>query len=76
MGISTSGNSKNVVVAFEKAKTNGLTTIALTGAGGGKLATLSDILIDVPSTSTPRIQEIRICLYHFLCEEVVKAMAG
>jgi len=76
LGISTSGNSKNVVAAFEKAKQMGLSTIALTGQGGGKLAALSDILIDVPSTSTPRIQEVHICLYHFLCEEVEKAMAG
>ena len=75
LGISTSGNSKNVVAAFEKAKQMGLSTIALTGQGGGKLAALSDILIDVPSTSTPRIQEVHICLYHFLCEEVEKAMA-
>lgn len=76
LGISTSGNSKNVVAAFEKAKAKGLTTIALTGAGGGKLANLADILLDVPATSTPRIQEVHICLYHYLCEKVEEAMAG
>lgn len=76
LGISTSGNSKNVVAAFEKAKAKGLKTIALTGAGGGKLGELADILLDVPSTSTPRIQEVHISLYHYLCEKVEEEMVG
>lgn len=75
LGISTSGNSKNVVAAFEKAKSKGLSTIALTGAGGGKLGELADILLDVPSSSTPRIQEAHICLYHYFCEKVEEALA-
>ncbi|BAI76922.1 phosphoheptose isomerase (plasmid) [Azospirillum sp. B510] len=70
LGLSTSGNSKNVVAAFEVARTMGMTTIAMTGEGGGKLAALSDILLDVPSRSTPLIQQAHICLYHHLCERV------
>lgn len=70
LGLSTSGNSINVVKAFEEAKKIGMTTIAMTGQGGGKLAALSDILLDVPSRSTPAIQQAHICLYHYLCEVV------
>ncbi|MGC2855094.1 SIS domain-containing protein [Novispirillum sp. DQ9] len=70
IGLSTSGNSKNIVAAAEKARARGLTVIALTGAGGGKLAALADILLAAPSTDTPRIQEVHIALYHFLCEQV------
>jgi D-sedoheptulose 7-phosphate isomerase len=69
-GISTSGNSKNVIAALEKAKSLGMSTIAMTGQGGGKLAPLADILLDVPSRATPRIQEVHICLYHYICQEV------
>jgi len=70
LGISTSGNSINVIGAFEVARAMGMTTIALTGAGGGKLADLAEILIDVPSSSTPLVQQVHICLYHYLCEQV------
>ncbi len=70
LGISTSGNSMNVVNAFEAARLAGMTTIGLTGRGGGKMATVSDILIDVPSLRTPDIQQVHICLYHYLCEAV------
>ncbi|MBP7251865.1 MAG: SIS domain-containing protein [Alphaproteobacteria bacterium] len=73
-GISTSGNSANVVAAFTKAKTLGLTTIAMTGEGGGKLAALTDILIDVPSRHTPYIQQVHLCLYHYICEAVEAAL--
>jgi D-sedoheptulose 7-phosphate isomerase len=69
-GLSTSGNSRNVIEAFRCAKALGMTTVALTGQGGGKLAAQSDILLDVPSRSTPRIQEAHIALYHFICERV------
>jgi len=75
LGISTSGNSRNVVAAFEQARTLGMTTIAMTGEGGGKLAALSDILLDVPSRSTPLIQQGHICLYHHLCERVEAQLA-
>lgn len=70
IGLSTSGNSKNILAAAEKARAKGLTVIALTGAGGGKLAAQADILLAAPSTDTPRIQEVHIALYHFLCEQV------
>jgi D-sedoheptulose 7-phosphate isomerase len=70
LGISTSGNSKNVLLAFESAHKLGMTTIALTGEGGGKLAVKSDILLDVPSRSTPLIQQVHICIYHYLCERI------
>ena len=70
LGLSTSGNSANVVHAFEEARKKGMTTIGMTGLGGGKLAALSDILLDAPSRSTPAIQQIHVCLYHYLCEEV------
>jgi D-sedoheptulose 7-phosphate isomerase len=70
LGLSTSGNSANVVRAFETARDMGMATIAMTGQGGGKLAAVSDILIDVPSKRTPDIQQVHICLYHYLCEMV------
>lgn len=75
LGISTSGNSRNVIAAFEVAKSLGMTTIAMTGEGGGKLAGMSDILLDVPSRSTPLIQQVHICLYHYLCEQVEARLA-
>ncbi len=70
LGISTSGNSKNVVLAARKAKEMNLETICLTGEGGGELGKYSDILIDVPSKKTPRIQELHIMIYHYICEKV------
>lgn len=75
-GISTSGNSANVLQAFTQAKTMGMHTIGLTGAGGGKMAGLSDILLDVPSHDTPRIQELHICGYHFICAELEKKLSA
>lgn len=75
IGISTSGNSGNVVDAFRVAKDIGMTTIGLTGEGGGKMAELTDILIDVPSRSTPMIQQVHICLYHHICEQVEARLA-
>lgn len=75
LALSTSGNSPNVVKACAKAKALAMYTIALTGAGGGMLKDVADILIDVPSTSTPRIQEAHLCLYHYICQEVEAALA-
>lgn len=69
-GLSTSGNSPNVVAAFVMAKKMGMTTLGMTGQGGGKMAAHSDILIDVPSKHTPDIQQVHICLYHYVCEQV------
>lgn len=70
VGISTSGNSKNVVEAMTCARELGLFTIAFTGATGGKLRGLVDVLIDVPSEDTPRIQECHILAGHALCDVV------
>lgn len=75
-GISTSGNSGNVVQALEAAQNLEMKTIALTGQGGGKLAAVADLLIDVPSLSTPRIQELHLPIYHYLCEQVEARIAA
>ena len=68
VGISTSGNSPNVVKAVEEAKAKGLRTIAFTGQGGGRLAELCDVTLAVPSKVTARIQEMHILVGHILCE--------
>jgi len=73
-GISTSGNSANVIAALETARKLGMATIGLTGAGGGRMATLCDALLAVPSSATPRIQEVHLCLYHFICAEVERRL--
>jgi D-sedoheptulose 7-phosphate isomerase len=70
IGISTSGNSSNVVKAFEVAKEMGMKTVALTGNDGGGLAKMADLSLIVSSTSTPRIQEAHILIGHILCEMV------
>jgi D-sedoheptulose 7-phosphate isomerase len=70
VGLSTSGNSGNIVKAFEAARAKGVVTIGLTGEGGGKMAELSDYLFAVPSKTTPRIQESHILLGHIICELV------
>ncbi|GHV53812.1 phosphoheptose isomerase [Deltaproteobacteria bacterium] len=67
IGISTSGNSENVVRAFHAARENSLVTLGLTGRDGGKLAELSDIFINVPEESTALVQEIHITIGHMLC---------
>jgi D-sedoheptulose 7-phosphate isomerase len=76
LGISTSGNSKNVIAAFEQARALDMKTIALTGEGGGRLAALSDYLFAVPSRSTPLIQQAHLCLYHYLCQSIEAELAG
>lgn len=68
--ISTSGNSRNVLAAAEKARDMSMSVLAMTGEGGGKLRDLADIRLAVPSTITPRIQEMHIMLYHNICERV------
>jgi D-sedoheptulose 7-phosphate isomerase len=70
IGLSTSGNSKNIVLAFEQARKNGMLTVGFTGASGGAIKDLSDYLINVPSTDTPRIQESHIMLGHIICQLV------
>lgn len=69
-GLSTSGNSANVIKAIEKANKMGITTIAFTGETGGKMNGLSNYLINIPSTDTPRIQECHMLLGHTICELV------
>ncbi|WP_425460370.1 D-sedoheptulose 7-phosphate isomerase [Fluviispira sanaruensis] len=69
-GISTSGNSKNVLNAVEVAKSKGMSIIGMTGNQGGKLAALCDIAIRVPSDHTPNIQECHIMIAHIICEIV------
>jgi D-sedoheptulose 7-phosphate isomerase len=68
--LSTSGNSKNVIEALIAAKHLGMTTIGMTGEGGGCMASHCDVLIDVPSRVTPRVQEMHLVIYHFLCEQI------
>jgi D-sedoheptulose 7-phosphate isomerase len=70
VGISTSGNSGNIVKAFEKCKELKVITIGFTGLAGGKMKDLSDYLINVPSSDTPRIQESHILVGHIICELV------
>jgi len=70
VGLSTSGNSTNIVNAFQTAKEKGMVTIAFTGASGGKLKNLSDYLINIPSDDTPRIQESHITVGHIICQFV------
>jgi len=70
MGLSTSGNSPNIVKAFETARAKNIITVGFTGNGGGKLGELSHFLLDIPSKNTPRIQESHIMIGHIICELV------
>ena len=70
IGLSTSGNSKNILNAVEAAKEKKTITIGFTGATGGKMKEVSNYLINVPSTDTPRIQESHIMIGHIICELV------
>ena len=76
VGISTSGNSKNILNAFEVAKEMGVKIIAMTGETGGAMKDYADILLNAPSKDTPRIQESHIMLGHIICELVETAMFG
>ncbi len=69
-GISTSGTSLNIIKAFEVAREIGIKTVALTGNEGGSLIRLADYALIVPSSSTPRIQEVHVLIGHILCELV------
>ena len=70
IGLSTSGNSTNIVKAFETAREKNITTVGFTGEGGGKMKPLSDYLVSIPSKNTPRIQEAHMLLGHIICELV------
>ena len=76
IGISTSGNSQNIINAFESAKAKGITTVALTGRDGGKMAQMADYALIVPSNATPRIQESHILIGHILCDIIEKELFG
>lgn len=70
VGLSTSGNSKNIIKAFEKAREKKITTVGFTGESGGGMRSWSDYLINVPSGDTPRIQESHIMAGHIICQLV------
>lgn len=70
VGLSTSGNSVNIIKAFEIAREKGVVTVGFTGDTGGKMKELSDYLLNVPSSNTPRIQESHIMLGHIICQLV------
>jgi D-sedoheptulose 7-phosphate isomerase len=75
VGITTSGNSANVLKALGVARTKGMATIGLTGQGGGKMKPLCDVCLCVPSASTPRVQEMHIVAGHLICELAEAALA-
>ena len=74
IGLSTSGNSQNVIRAFEEANAKNIITVGLTGISGGKLAAVSDHIIRVPSDDTPRIQESHILIGHIICELIESSL--
>lgn len=76
IGISTSGNSKNIINAFEVAKQKGIKTVALVGRDGGEMAKMADIALIIPSESTPRIQESHILIGHIICDIIEKEIFG
>lgn len=76
IGLSTSGNSTNIVNAFKVCHEKAITTVAFTGADGGRMRELSKLLVNVPSTDTPRIQEAHITIGHIICELVEEEIFG
>lgn len=76
IGISTSGNSANVIEAIKECKDKGLTVVGLTGEKGGKMAEMCDYCIKVPSNETPRIQEAHILIGHIICSVVEEGIFG
>jgi D-sedoheptulose 7-phosphate isomerase len=70
IGLSTSGNSKNIVAALDQAKAMEITTIGFTGSHGGQIKGIADFLVNVPSDDTPRIQESHITIGHIICQLV------
>jgi len=74
IGLSTSGNSANIIAAFEQARKMGIKTVGFTGDGGGKMKAFSDYLVAVPSSDTPRIQESHITLGHIVCQLVEESL--
>jgi len=76
IGISTSGNSANVIEALKECKDKGIITVGLTGEKGGKMAEVCDYCIKVPSNETPRVQEVHILIGHIICAVVEEAIFG
>ena len=76
VGLSTSGNSANIVKAFEVAREKGIKTVGFTGESDGKMKELSDYLVNVPSNDTPRIQEAHIMVGHIICQLVEEQYFG
>ena len=76
IGLSTSGNSENIINALSTAKKNGIKTVSLIGKGGGKMKGIADIDIIIPSANTPRIQECHLMILHIICEIVEENMFG
>lgn len=76
VGLSTSGNSKNILKAFEIARSKGLVTVALTGTTGGLMNGVADFLLNIPSVDTARIQECHIMIGHILCQLVEERLFG
>lgn len=74
VALSTSGNSGNIIKAMKTAKAAGMKTIGFTGETGGEMKSISDILINIPSTDTPRIQESHITVGHIICELVESSL--
>ena len=74
VGISTSGNSPNVVKAMQNAKEIGMVTVGFTGSKGGKMKEICDIMLQVPSDDTPRIQEVHILVGHIICQLIEEEM--
>jgi D-sedoheptulose 7-phosphate isomerase len=75
LALSTSGTSRNIVEALKAARKRRMQSIALTGEGGGRLGPLADFLLDVPSRSTPRIQELHLVLLHLIAQELDERLA-
>ncbi len=76
IGISTSGNSKNIIKALEVCRERGIYTIGLTGKGGGAMKPLCDLCIEIPSSETPRIQEAHMMIGHIICCLVEETLFG
>lgn len=76
IGISTSGNARNISLACQVARLRGIPVIGLTGAGGGKLLTNSTVCIRVPETETYKVQELHLPVYHVLCSEIEEIFFG
>ena len=76
IGLSTSGNSKNVVRAIEVASCLGVKSIAMTGKSGGKLSEIATVAIKAPETETYKVQELHLPIYHYICAEIERRFFG